>query len=64
MPDDDVYMQFARAQRAVVVAPPGCGKTELIARAVGCCPSDSKQLVLTHTHAGVDAIRASTTALF
>jgi DNA helicase-2/ATP-dependent DNA helicase PcrA len=54
--DDDVYRQFASERRAVVVAPAGCGKTELIARAVGFCPS--KQLVLTHTHAGVDAIRA------
>jgi len=56
--DDDLYRQFANEHRAVVVAPAGCGKTELIARAVGSCSSDSKQLVLTHTHAGVDAIRA------
>jgi len=54
--DGDLYRQFANERRAVVVAPAGCGKTELIARAVGFCPS--KQLVLTHTHAGVDEIRA------
>lgn len=56
MPSDDPYRQFASERRAVLVAPAGCGKTELIARAVGFC--SSKQLVLTHTHAGVDEIRA------
>lgn len=55
MPDDDPYRPFANERRAVVVAPAGCGKTELIARAVGFC--QSKQLVLTHTHAGVDSLR-------
>ncbi len=55
--DSDFYRRFAGEKRAVVVAPAGCGKTELIARAVGCCPPESRQLVLTHTHAGVDAIR-------
>lgn len=55
MPSDVLYEQFANAQRAVVVAPAGCGKTELIARGVRLCTS--KQLVLTHTHAGVDALR-------
>jgi len=55
LPNDDRYKQFAQERRAVVVAPAGCGKTELIARAVALCPS--KQLVLTHTHAGVDALR-------
>lgn len=54
--DADLYKQFANERRAVVVAPAGCGKTELIARALTFCPS--KQLVLTHTHAGVDALRA------
>jgi len=56
LPNDDPYRQFASERRVVIVAPAGCGKTELIARAVGFCAS--KQLVLTHTHAGVDALRA------
>lgn len=47
---------FAQQRRAALIAPAGCGKTELIARAVGCCKS--RQLVLTHTHAGVDSLRA------
>jgi hypothetical protein len=42
--------------RGSVVAPAGCGKTELIARAVR-SPGGAGALVLTHTHAGVNAIR-------
>ena len=46
------------ADRAFVIAPAGCGKTELIAKAVyldaGC-----RSLVLTHTHAGIDALWAA-----
>lgn len=51
--------RMADCQRCAVVLPAGGGKTELIARAVkqnsaqgGC------QLVLTHTHAGVAALRS------
>ncbi len=47
---------FAKQLRAVVVAPAGCGKTELIVQSVGCCTG--KQLILTHTHAGVDSLKA------
>ncbi|MEK7717106.1 MAG: UvrD-helicase domain-containing protein [Pseudomonadota bacterium] len=50
------------ANRAFVIAPAGCGKTELIAKAVyldaGC-----RSLVLTHTHAGIDALRKRLKAL-
>ena len=46
---------LANAMRGMVVAPAGCGKTHLISEAVGC--SRGRQLVLTHTHAGVKAIR-------
>jgi hypothetical protein len=47
---------LTKAERGSVVAPAGCGKTELIARAalklrVG------RALILTHTHAGVRALR-------
>ncbi|MBL6974737.1 MAG: AAA family ATPase [Deltaproteobacteria bacterium] len=49
--------ELARAKHAVVEAPAGCGKTHLIAEAVGLCDDDLPQLVLTHTHAGVDALR-------
>lgn len=46
---------LAVERRAYVVAAAGCGKTELIADAVGITPGRS--LVLTHTHAGVGALR-------
>lgn len=41
--------------RGYVIAPAGFGKTHLIAEAVKV--SATRQLVLTHTHAGVDAIK-------
>lgn len=47
---------LAAEHRAYVVAAAGCGKTELIADAAGLTPGRS--LVLTHTHAGVGALRA------
>lgn len=43
------------ARRGYVVAPAGCGKTELIADSVAA--SDGRNLILTHTHAGVGALR-------
>lgn len=46
--------QFAAARRAIVVAPAGCGKTELIVRAIG-ADTGQRDLVLTHTHAGIRA---------
>lgn len=44
------------AERAFVVAPAGCGKTELIAKSVH-LDANRRSLVLTHTHAGVGALR-------
>lgn len=43
------------AERAFVTAPAGCGKTQLIAQAV-CLDTARRSLILTHTHAGVDAL--------
>lgn len=43
------------AERAFVTAPAGCGKTQLIAQAV-CLDTERRSLILTHTHAGVDAL--------
>lgn len=45
---------LANLERGSVVAAAGCGKTELIARAIA--ELDARQLVLTHTNAGVEAI--------
>lgn len=44
------------AQRGHVIAPAGCGKTELIANCVA-QPTDKPTLILTHTTAGVAALR-------
>jgi hypothetical protein len=57
-PDNDVR-RIADAHECSVMLPAGCGKTELLARAVAHGSTNSApQLVLTHTHAGVHAIRA------
>ncbi len=53
---DHVYRAIARASSGFVEAPAGCGKTEAIVRTVGAF-CNGAQLVLTHTHAGVDALR-------
>jgi hypothetical protein len=47
---------FLNCRRGSVVAPAGCGKTETIALAA--CQAPERRLILTHTIAGVDAIRA------
>ncbi|MCB0171292.1 MAG: AAA family ATPase [Anaerolineae bacterium] len=47
---------FSSEDRALIIAPAGCGKTELIAQAVACQDS-GRQLILTHTHAGVRSLR-------
>jgi DNA helicase-2/ATP-dependent DNA helicase PcrA len=57
---DEASLLFAT--RGSVVAPAGCGKTELIARAVR-APNGGGTLILTHTHAGVKAIRDRLTRL-
>lgn len=48
--------QLAKSERSVLIAPAGCGKTYAIAEAVKHEP-DGRQLILTHTHAGVHALR-------
>ncbi|MCK4659805.1 MAG: AAA family ATPase [Phycisphaerae bacterium] len=47
---------LARNPRGAMIAAAGCGKTEVIATAVASY-GEGKELVLTHTHAGVEAIR-------
>ncbi|TAL00255.1 MAG: DNA/RNA helicase, partial [Rhodospirillaceae bacterium] len=53
---DEVCRAIAAAETGYVEAPAGCGKTESIVRTVGAF-CEKPQLVLTHTHAGVDALR-------
>ncbi len=52
---DELAREFAISPCGLVVAPAGCGKTHLISETVRHC--SGRQLVLTHTHAGVKAIR-------
>jgi DNA helicase-2/ATP-dependent DNA helicase PcrA len=52
----DTVDALVETRRGFVVAAAGCGKTEAIVRALTKCGS-RRQLVLTHTHAGVKAIR-------
>lgn len=51
-------LRLAREARCAMVAPAGCGKTEIIAKAVALHGGGRRSLVLTHTHAGVDALRS------
>lgn len=56
MPTETDPETLEAAQRAFLIAPAGCGKTELIARAIAL--GSGRSLVLTHTHSGVSALRA------
>jgi hypothetical protein len=55
-PDTEIAILAASVTRGCVVAAAGCGKTEQIARSVQ--HTDGRRLLLTHTHAGVDVLRA------
>jgi len=46
---------LAKQERAVLVAAAGCGKTHIIAESIKF--TKGKQLILTHTHAGVHSLR-------
>ncbi len=56
---DDDAKRLASASNVAVVLPAGTGKTELIASATGIAGETAgRQLILTHTHAGVHALKA------
>lgn len=52
----DIATVLAGAPRGVLTAAAGCGKTDAIAASVASA-EDGRQLILTHTHAGVKALR-------
>ena len=56
MPGNEI--DLLAVDRGLVVAPAGCGKTQLIADALGRHEGPKPILVLTHTNAGVAALRA------
>lgn len=54
--DEDLMGRLVcSVQAGSVVAAAGCGKTEQIVKATG--HGEGRRLILTHTHAGVDALR-------
>ncbi len=53
--DDDLAAIVCSRKVGSVVAAAGCGKTEQIVKATSHC--EGRHLILTHTHAGVDALR-------
>lgn len=55
MPNESAHQVALATSKAYLEAPAGFGKTETIADAVSLC--NGKQLILTHTHAGVDSLR-------
>ncbi len=55
-PDAEIAQLVVSLKCGSVVAAAGCGKTEQIARATQI--AEGRRLILTHTHAGVDALRA------
>ena len=55
MPRNDLSLLDLR--QAAVVAPAGCGKTHLIAESLRAYDGSVPVLVLTHTNAGVAALR-------
>jgi hypothetical protein len=52
---DDFYKKFISHNQSILIAPAGYGKTFTIAECVKI--SEGKQLILTHTHAGVASIK-------
>ena len=52
----DIASMLAEADRAYLIAAAGCGKTEEITKGVA-LSTNGRQLVLTHTHAGVRSLR-------
>lgn len=54
----DSEVDLLQISRGTVTAPAGCGKTQLIAKALASYQGSKPILVLTHTNAGVAALRA------
>ena len=56
MSDEEQVKKLSTADRCSVIAPAGCGKTELIIKAIKLA-TKPRVLVLTHTNAGVSVLR-------
>lgn len=51
------HLQFVSKNKSMLIAPAGFGKTHTIAECLNFTQDIGKQLILTHTHAGVASIR-------
>lgn len=51
------YLEFASKEKSMLIAPAGFGKTHTIAECLKTAKNKGKQLILTHTHAGVASIK-------
>lgn len=48
---------FINADKSIIIAPAGYGKTYTIAECIAAYDKEKQVLVLTHTHAGIDSLR-------
>ena len=51
------YLEFVSKKKSILIAPAGYGKTHTIAESLKHTQAYGKQLILTHTHAGVASIK-------
>lgn len=51
------YQEFVSKEKSMLIAPAGFGKTHTIAECLKTIKNNGKQLILTHTHAGVASIK-------
>ncbi|MEO6135772.1 MAG: UvrD-helicase domain-containing protein [Ginsengibacter sp.] len=51
------HLEFTSKEKSMLIAPAGFGKTHTIAECLKTTKNNEKQLILTHTHAGVASIK-------
>lgn len=51
------YANFISKEKSLLIAPAGFGKTYSLANCLEQAPDDKRQLILTHTHAGIASIK-------
>lgn len=57
------YQEFISKEKSLLVAPAGYGKTHTLAECLKYTPDDERQLILTHTHAGIASIKEKIKAM-